>query len=466
MEKLLARRDEVALVAASVAPPRRHWAVVGSGPDRIAASEVRIKLSELCYRSIAADATEDKKHIDLSCEPLVIVCAAGLRGANADDVAKEVAIYCAHKAAPVVICTEGEQERFAGTSARVVAVPEVDPSVGFILSSMVGHLFGYGAALAIDEQARPLREARAAIEIALAGGHDPVSVMDRLSSQLEEAVAPFVAGLRSGGYNGNLDASTAVRAMSLLRYATGSAPLESYEAETGKIGTPTALLSDLLDALGAGIDELTRPVDAIKHQAKTVTVGISRSEDDLFGAPLVKATLAAGAVPDALGYRALRTLVVLDESIAEVLGWTRYRIDASPTGLLASVVGQGGIARDIRSRTARDPRLRGTKHRAVQEREVTVARGASDDRTVVIVPESRGSQVCGLTLLHVRFHEHLSPERARAVLSGYRTRYSALTDAVTETEPHFDDAVLAEVPMADLLTQPVYDLAERWRSRR
>ena len=33
---------------------------------RAAADEIRIKLSELCYKSIATDYIEDKKHIDLS----------------------------------------------------------------------------------------------------------------------------------------------------------------------------------------------------------------------------------------------------------------------------------------------------------------------------------------------------------------------------------------------------------------
>ena len=45
---------------------KRYWAVVGSGANKVAAEEVRIKLSELCYKSIACDVTEDKKHIDLS----------------------------------------------------------------------------------------------------------------------------------------------------------------------------------------------------------------------------------------------------------------------------------------------------------------------------------------------------------------------------------------------------------------
>jgi hypothetical protein len=68
-----------------------------------------------------------------------------------------------------------------------------------------------------------------------------------------------------------------------------------------------------------------------------------------------------------------------------------------------------------------------------------------------------------MTLLHVRFRDVLPADRAKAVLSGYRTRYSALADAVTETEPVFDDARLGDEPIVELLTQPVYELAKRWR---
>ena len=34
---------------------------------------------------------------------------------------------------------------------------------------------------------------------------------------------------------------------------------------------------------------------------------------------------------------------------------------------------------------------------------------------------------------------------------------------VPETESTFDDAVLGVVPVVDLLTEPVYVLADRWR---
>ena len=75
--------------------------------------------------------------------------------------------------------------------------------------------------------------------------------------------------------------------------------------------------------------QLTRPVDAIKHQAKTVTVGISRSDETLLQVPLVQAVLEAGTPRDGLTYKMLRTLVDLDPAVAAVAGFTRYRSRAT-----------------------------------------------------------------------------------------------------------------------------------------
>jgi glucosamine--fructose-6-phosphate aminotransferase (isomerizing) len=130
-----------------------------------------------------------------------------------------------------------------------------------------------------------------------------------------------------------------------------------------------------------------------------------------------------------------------------------------------AVLDKGGVAAAIRSRTEVDPRLRGTKHRAVSQRQVTVARGARDGRMVLLVPEVKDSAVTGLSLLHLRFRAGLQPAEARAVLAGYQGRYDALADAVTETEPTMADEVLGSVPIGDLLTVPVHVLAERWRGR-
>jgi glucosamine--fructose-6-phosphate aminotransferase (isomerizing) len=285
-----------------------------------------------------------------------------------------------------------------------------------------------------------------------------------LRPALQTAARPFFEGLRGGSYNGHLEAATAVRLDNLLRYATGALPIEGYELEYGKVGTPGALVEDLVDALTAGVEELTRPVDAIKHQAKTVTVGISRSEDALLRARLVQQVLGAGASQDSLSYRSLRTLAELEPAVQAVDGFTRYRIErgTAPDATI-HVVDRGGVSLGMRSRTDDNPTLRGTKHHAAVKREVTVARGRSDGRTVILVPETKDGQVTGMTLLHVGFVETLPAELARQVLSGYQNRYVHLADAVTETEPEFDDTRLATIPFVDLLTEPVFLLADRWR---
>ena len=158
-------RSQIAEIAQRHVPHRRDWAVVGNGANRIAAEEVRIKLSELCYKSISSDVTEDKKHIDLSAEPLILVCAAGLRG---------IERRRRREGDRLLPRAQGGADRRSAARARVattrrstsIRVPSVHPDVAFVLSAMAGHVFGYEAALAIDALAVPMREARSAIEAA------------------------------------------------------------------------------------------------------------------------------------------------------------------------------------------------------------------------------------------------------------------------------------------------------------
>ncbi len=457
------KRAEIGVAAGRHAPSRRYWAIVGNGANFIAAKELRIKLSELCYKSIACDVTEDKKHIDLSSEPMILVCAAGLTGSNADDVAKEVAIFRAHKAAPIVVATEGEN-RFSA-ALEVISVPDVHPKLAFVLSTIVGHLFGYEAALAIDASARPLREARGAIEgfvgTAVSGeGSD--GWFERFGDEITPYATRFFDGLRAGQYNGHLEASTAVKMSALLRFATGAVPIESYQMEFGKVGTPGVVVEDLAVALTSGIEELTRPVDAIKHQAKTVTVGISRADESLLQGHLIQDLLATGCPRDRLSYSTLRTLAAITPAISETVGYTRYRLegDADHDGQL-HVIDKGGIATGIASRVDRDPTLRGTKHRVAVERIPFVTVG-TDGRTVLIVPEVKDAQTTGLTLLHVLLADDLGAPVARTVLQGYRNRYRQLVDFVTERQPSFRDDLLAHVPTVELLTAPISDVAGRW----
>jgi len=93
-----------------------------------------------------------------------------------------------------------------------------------------------------------------------------------------------------------------------------------------------------------------------------------------------------------------------------------------------------------------------------------VARGRSDNRTVIMVPEVKAGMCVGITLLHVQFHDRLPAAVMRSVLQGYDRRYDRLVDWVTETEGVFRDDLLGEFPVADLLIAPISDAADQWRS--
>ncbi|MBK5331839.1 MAG: hypothetical protein JJD93_07705, partial [Ilumatobacteraceae bacterium] len=110
------------------------------------------------------------------------------------------------------------------------------------------------------------------------------------------------------------------------------------------------------------------------------------------------------------------------------------------------------------------PQLVGTKRRVAAERQVLVARGRSDGRTVIFVPEVKAGVCIGITLLHVQFHDRLPAAVMRGVLQGYDHRYDRLVDWVSETEGVFRDDLLGEFSVADLLIAPISEAADQWRS--
>ena len=468
MEELLDLREHISKLANQFAPPHRHWAIVGSGGNVIAAEEIRIKLSELCYKSIASDVIEDKKHIDLSSEPMILVCANGMTGSTIDDIAKEVAIFRAHKAAPIVI-TDSEPNKFPD-ALDVISVPSTHPYLAFVLATMAGHLFGYEAACSIDNQAQPLRVAHAVIEKLTNDRLTEQSILpnDEVFNYLREDIRKvsnfFFDELRNGRLNGHLEASTSVRLASLLRYSLGEIPLDLYQIEFGRVGTPSLVIDELAKALVLAIEELTRPVDAIKHQAKTVTVGISRSDENLLEVPLVKRVLEAGTSRDCISYETLKLLVSLDLAINEVTGHTRYRISGLDTdNPTLTIVDRDGVSVGIQSRVERDLELRGTKHRVATSKKVLLTKGLRDERTILLIPEVKDGETTGINLLHIALHENLGIQEIRKVLSGYHNRYEAIQDAVRETEPSFRDDFLSEQSIEELLIDSVDSVAERLR---
>jgi len=462
-EVLQATRDRVR-AAAQLALPRRHWALVGSGPLRHAADEIRIKLSELCYKSIAVDTIEDKKHIDLSSEPLILVCAAGLEGAAAADAVKEVAIFRAHHAAPIVVCDRGET-RFSEYALATVEVPPASPPLALLLNALVGHLFGYECARAIDAQGAPLRRAREATEAALsecrAASLPLESTRTRYRTILEPLARETFEAIRKGRWNAALEPDVTLRVADALRLGLGQ--LAGDESPDLRLVLEHALLE-----LTRGIDALRRPIDAIKHQAKTVTVGISRdgpatrTARGVLAAALAEAGANVTQVIDADG----AALSALAPAIAKVEGTTVYAISGlDPLGAPTNestiqVVKKTGVAQKIRSRADQGCELSGTKRRLVTAPRIHVCRGERDKRALIMCPLYERGFVRGLGLLHVGFVDALATrERVRALKA--TGRYEDLRCTVTEVDVAWDDRLLDPISVADLLTLPVERLAEQ-----
>ena len=67
--------------------------------------------------------------------------------------------------------------------------------------------------------------------------------------------------------------------------------------------------------------------------------------------------------------------------------------------------------------------------------------------------------------MHVELKDFLSEQAARHVMEGYKDRYTAISDYVTETEPTFRSDILSSIPVADLLIAPIEDLLSYWNKR-
>jgi glucosamine--fructose-6-phosphate aminotransferase (isomerizing) len=467
MERVFARRDQIS-ACVKKAPAKKFWAIVGSGPNKAAADEIRIKLSELCYKTISSDIIENKKHIDLSAEPLILVCAAGSPGAVAEDIVKDVAIFKAHKAAVIVFADEGD-DRFDKIADAVISLPVAAMPLPVILNTMAGHLWGYYAARAIDEEALIFREFRNNLNLAMARQVKMnYSLYERIAdAQFRRIVNEFYHNFnhhRNDGAFNLLGVRTISDIVLLAKYAAGKLPLEDFRHEF-KTDEDFASPLDLLDVtLGRAVDELTRPIDAIRHQAKTVTVGTSRKEKELKGIIFDLLEKLKFASKD-LTYRNVLTVSRIQPAISTVRGYTIYAINnldaqGNPAeGSTITIRKKGGVAKDMKSRAESSTMLMGTKRTIVSTGHAYIGKGKADGAAIVILPIwGENEFVSNLVLLHVDYNELLPAGKKKEVL-GYR--YNDIRNLVNEYNVVWDDNYLEKISLIDLFSEPVELLAGR-----
>jgi glutamine---fructose-6-phosphate transaminase (isomerizing) len=460
MRRVLSLREEIAASARRLAPTKTYWAAVGSGPNKAAADEIRIKLSELCYKTISSDYVEDKKHIDLSSEPLIIVCAAGTSGTVIGDIIKDTAIFKAHKATPVVIADEGET-RFDAYAADLFTVPAVSAHLAPILNTLVGHIWGYYAALAINDGSRLLHDFRTELQTTVDRyADDGLNVYEVvLEKSFREKIAAFYRQFRTRRREGGLPVGFEFSAdlTLLLKYLTGSLPVSDFEIDFTVKGTAANMLNTFYTYIGEAINQMSRPVDAIKHQAKTVTVGTSRISEKVAG-------ILFDALSDheiGLGQLINRNIIVmknLQGIIDRINGSILYRIDQ--LNLLGEVTDEttiavlkkGGILAQLPSRVESDNHLKGTKRIIVRQGNVYIGKGRKDGRSIVVIPiisddPAKPNHIANLLLLNIAFKEAVPLSDKIKALGG---KFEHIQNIVQESSVAWADDYIDRIAMEDL----------------
>jgi glucosamine--fructose-6-phosphate aminotransferase (isomerizing) len=471
MRSVLKLKEKIQASAQRLAPQKTYWASVGSGPNKAAADEIRIKLSELCYKTISSDFVEDKKHIDLSSEPLIIVCAAGTGSTVIGDIIKDTAIFRAHKATPVVITDEGEK-RFNPYSDDIFQVPGTSPHLAPILNTLVGHLWGYYAALALNNGSLFLHHFREDIQRSMdqysQDGLDIYEIL--LEKNFREKMITFYSEFRKRQTEGRIPSvmSHTSDLMLLLKYLAGRLPVSDFEMDFGKKGTALNMIDSLFAFLGKSINGLSRPVDAIKHQAKTVTVGTSRISERIEGI-LFEALDKHGISTAQLINRNILVLKNLQGVVASINGSILYRIDGlSLLGELTdtttiTVLKKEGILKTLSSRVEGDTTLKGTKRIIVRQGNVYIGKGRKDDRSILVIPAisadaASSNRIEFLLLLNISFQQAVSLPVCIRALGG---KYEHIKNIVQENSLTWQDDYLELIPMDELFGISAEKIGER-----
>ncbi len=470
LTRIFQNRQAIRKCARRLAGTKTYWATVGSGPNKASSDEIRIKLSELCYKTISSDFVENKKHIDLSAEPLILVCAAGARPGVVDDIVKDTAIFRAHKAAPVVITDEGE-ERFRPYAEGLIPVPPTAEHFGPVVNTFAGHLWGYYAALAINEGSRMLSEFRdqmqREIEQYRQQGLDLFEIV--LENEFREKVLQFYNRFRQARNDPDLPVTIAFASdlALLLKYLSGRLPLADFELDFGRKGTAPNMIDTLFDYLGRSINQMARPVDAIKHQAKTVTVGTSRITEAVTGL-LFEALEHNGLSLTQLTNSNIVVLKNVQEVVATIKGSILYEVDdlnllGVPTDTSTiSLLRKEGSLQNIPSRVETDNRLKGTKKIIVREGNVYIGKGRKDDRHIVIIPvlsssPATGGMIRNILLLNIALKKDASLFARKKALGG---KFERIKNYVQENSLVWQDKFLDFIDIHDLFGKSAEKIAE------
>ncbi len=325
----------------------------------------------------------------------------------------------------------------------------------------MGHIWGYYAALAINEGSRFLHTFRSDLQTTIDRyadeGLDVYEVV--LEKSFREKIAAFYRRFRARRQEGGLPAGFGFAAdlTLLLKYLTGRLPVSDFEIDFKVKGTAANMLKTFYTHIGEAINQMSRPVDAIKHQAKTVTVGTSRISEKVEG--ILFDALAVHEI--GLGQLINRNIIVLKNLqgvIDRINGSILYQIDH--LNLLGEITDEttievlkkGGILAELPSRVESDTLLKGTKRIIVRQGNVYIGKGRKDGRSIVVIPvisndPSKPNQIANLLLLNIAFKDAVPLASKIKALGG---KFEHIQNIVQESSAKWEDAYIDMAPMEDL----------------
>jgi len=346
------------------------------------------------------------------------------------------------------------------------------PHLAPILNTLVGHLWGYYAALAINNGSLFLHQFREEIQQTVDqfanDGLDVYEVV--LEKSFREQVAQFYARFRKRQTAGQLPSviSYATDLLLLLKYLSGRLPVSDFELDFGKKGTALNMLTSLFEFLGESINGMSRPVDAIKHQAKTVTVGTSRISEKTEG--ILFDALAAHTIHNAqLINRNIIVLKNLQAVVGEIKGSILYRIGGlnvlgEPTdGTTIEILRKAGVLKELPSRVETDQALKGTKRTIVSQGNVYIGKGRKDDRSIIVIPAissdpGASNRIEHLLLLNIGFKTDIPLTAKIKALGG---KYEHIKNIVQENSIQWEDIHLELLPADELFGRSAEKIGER-----
>ncbi len=451
MRSAFALEGEIAQVAREVGLKRRHWSLLGSGPSVATAEEIRIKFSELCYKSVSVDYLENKKHIDLSAEPLILAALHDLRSDLVVDAVKEVSIFAAHRGITVVLC-DRDADLYRSHTPFVFEVPPLSYGLGAVTTAVMGHLFAYHTAVAMDEVAQRLRHLRKTL---LRSTQDPrLSGTHPLGFEASGEARLFLSELFRGDFDALWPAGTTSRLGAVLQLMAAdlrtsiNLGMLLMESDQGNATDDADEWS--LGHLSTAIADATRPIDSIRHQAKTITVGTSRS--GYSPASVLSRTLKElGIAVEDLPRPLQPPLSAIDDILADVPSGIRYEVHRGRGELRLQVARKIGLAAQARSRFDEGATLNGTKLASVRRRQPLVVRGIRDNARLLVFPILLGGRPTDVVLLHLGLRGDASEQQKRRFLEAFPQRAEQLVE-------HFEELLGRPVAIRELARFETEDL--------